>query len=215
MKNGAKTVPTAGVVRRADFRSWDEREALLPRGNGTAFNAQAKEMKIVRDRINKNTGLFEPRSVCGCVSPALLLWIINFVAFVVHTSMGVAVLVEGGKNPDKMAFQITQVIGTWHNLTIDGYTWSVNDSSLGKWRLDVLCAAFAFISAGFHFLVCCFSFFALSTCPCLKLNYIYYLYIERCCIWWCVADHFEPQRVMATSLCRLPYAIDFVETHLA
>ena len=188
-----------GLVKRADYLPGEDRESLVQGGDARgarakvaptdaekAFNQQALELSAIRRRINDHTGIFEPKGVCGCMSPALLLWIINCVAFVVHLGMGIVVLIEGGQHPDEMAFQITQVIGTWRNLSArDGYTWSVQDSSYGKWRLDGLCAAFAFISAGFHFLVCCFSFFALSSCPChLRINYLYYLGIERCLIAW-------------------------------
>lgn len=202
-RNGAaQTVPTAGaIVRRADFRSWDDRETLLPdRGNSVAFNEQAKRLETTRDRINKHTGLFKPKSVCGCVSPAFLLWIVNFVAFVVHAGMGTAVLVEGGRNPDKLGFQITQVVGIWTNVTADGYEWSIHDSWLGRWRLDSLCAAFAFISAGFHLLVCSFSFFALAACPCLKVNYVYYIFIERCCLWWRWLEYATSAPIMTIAL---------------
>ena len=149
-----------GVIQRADYGV----VAVQRVPSAQPSDGVGVDLESLKCRINANTGLFE-KTICNCISPAMLLWILNCAAFAVHLSMGIVVLVEGGKNPDEMAFQITQVVGTWQNLSArEGYAWLVQDSGFGLVRLDILCATFAFISSGFHFLICCFSFWALSSC---------------------------------------------------
>lgn len=140
------------------------------------------------EQLDRKMGLFLKR-VCGCwcLTPAMLIWSMNLICAAVHLCMGVVVMDEGHKNRENMAFQVVSVVGEWRNRSADGYFYTLEDAWLGKIYLHEVCAAFAFMSFGFHAVIVVIIAVPLTClCPgCFNcLADAYYAGIYRCCIWW-------------------------------
>ena len=120
--------------------------------------------------------------LCG-TSRALFLWVVNFVCLIVHLSMGIAVLARGADCGDRLVVPLTTTVGVWTNRTASGFEQEVATAAFAP-RLDHICASFAFISAFFHLVVCCFSRFSWNATH-QRLNLrVYYGGLEKCLVWW-------------------------------
>lgn len=121
--------------------------------------------------------------ICG-ISPALLLWAVNALCFVVHTAMGIAVLVQGAKGGDLLSIQTTTVVGIWRSRSANGYDFEIKDAELDI-RLDYVCSTFAFISAFSHLIICCFSRFSVNERHAKFNMKFYYFQLYDCLVAWC------------------------------
>lgn len=138
--------------------------------------------------------------VCNCVSPATLLWLLNLVCFVVHSSMAAVVFREGARVGDIVDFQTTSIKNTFNQSSrANWYTPFLSDDApvLG---LDLLCGTFALLSAMAHLLVCVFSRFAVNESH-LRLNLQWYYFgLHSCLIWWRWCEYFFSSAVMVVAM---------------
>jgi len=173
---------------------------LLKKRRQSSARLEFKENNInnIIDFLNENS---EPQifkgKLCG-IKPSLLLWLVNALCFVIHTGMGIAVLVQGAKGGDALAIQTKTMVAIWQNRTTEGYTFEVKNADLVL-RLDYLCATFAFLSSLSHFVICCFSHFG-HTRNIFNLKYYYYgLY--QCLVPWRWVEYSLSAPVMAVAIC--------------
>tara|TARA_B100001175_G_C19492006_1_gene633151 strand:+ start:947 stop:2047 length:1101 start_codon:yes stop_codon:yes gene_type:complete len=137
---------------------------------------------------------------------ALWLWGTNLAAFLVHLAMGTAVSIQGqivSQNNTRLKYTVYDIIGNWQNAGANGYVFVLKEA--GYVRLDMLCALFAFLSAGFHFLI------VVSTINvALGLSFLneltkytsdlYYNGIENCILWWRWVEYSLSAPVMNVAL---------------
>ena len=93
------------------------------------------------------------------------------------------------------------LVATWGNSSsIEGIGFKVKPSDLGLWRLDYLCATFAFLSAGAHLFVVSFSRYGFNDWH-RRVNLgWYYESIERCLIAWRWVEYSISAPVMLVAL---------------
>lgn len=185
-------------------RMQPEVQGLLPKETPPAFKTRSdldgkspEEIREVFDGYSQPK-IFSGR-VCG-FSPALLLWLVNALCFVIHAGMGVAVLVQGSKGGDALSIQTKTMVAIWQNRTAEGYTFEVKNADLVL-RLDFLCATFAFLSALAHLVICCFSLYSIGPAHArFNLKY-YYFGLHQCLIPWRWVEYSLSAPVMAVAIC--------------
>lgn len=168
------------------------RRSLLasPGPKGSTQDAFSSRDDILKSKFKQIEQVFDAYTsppifgarVCG-LSPALLLWLVNALCFVVHTGMAVTVLIQGRKGGELLDIPTKTLVGVWRNRTSDGYESMIRDAALTL-RLDTLCFLFALTSATAHFLICCFSLYAVNEWH-ARFNLRYYYYnLYDCLTWW-------------------------------
>jgi hypothetical protein len=143
-------------------------------------------------------GMFDGK-VCNCISPALLLWLLNFVCFLVHTGMAVLVLREGANVGAAVDFQTVSIRNSFNRTGANWYNpiLSTDAPVLG---LDLLCATFALLSAIAHLVICCFSYFHFGEAhERFNLRY-YYFGLHTGLVFWRWCEYFLSAPVMVTSM---------------
>lgn len=123
-------------------------------------------------------GLWTPQQIfCFKAPPALLLWVINFVALLGHLGIAVTVVAEGSQHYDNLDFPLFNIEARWHNISADGFTYSVGRSEFGKLNLVVVCGLFSGLSALAHLAI-------VGTTWHPTLGMWYWRGLGRCCMWW-------------------------------
>jgi hypothetical protein len=121
---------------------------------------------------------------CFKMHPARGVWIVNFVALLGHVAIASVVLYEGLPHGEKLEFRTVSLVGRWHNATVDGYTYMVEDSFLGRISLTWTCALFSLLSAAAHLFV-----LVASSGVYGPLAYWYYECLYECRVpWRCVSS---------------------------
>lgn len=147
------------------------------------------------NKADDSQRLWEPRKWCWMTmpSPAIALWILNFVALAGHLGIATAVIVEGVKSYEALDFPLYTIVATWHNITADGFTYTMERSEFGKLNLTVICALFSMISATAHLVI------VVSTSY-RPWSGWYYNGIARCRMTWRWVEYFFSAPLMSIAL---------------
>lgn len=151
---------------------------------GGRWHGSVKSSTGSTDVETQTAGLFNDL-ICG-QSKAKWMWIVNFVAFCVHLSMGVTVVWQGeiaSQNTTRLNLNVYDIVGNWHDPSANGYTYVMK--SAGSVPLHAICGLFAFVSATFHFLIVAFTYGSVFRWKrSSSVAVAYYWGICNCCLYW-------------------------------
>lgn len=174
-------------------------------GGGEAFLTRDEMDKVdqidqIKRRLNacSEPPIFDGK-VCNCMSPASILWILNFVCFLVHAGMAVVVFREGANVGELVDFQTVSVRNQFNRSRVNWYTPALSEDApvLG---LDLLCGTFALLSAFAHLLIVCFSRFSINKAhERFNLKY-YYFGLHSCLVFWRWCEYFLSAPVMVVAM---------------